>query len=112
MEKFTITRKSVTTWQGSTVIEAETLAEALELAEEVENEDWTDDTESDGGYGYSEEGGQFFVTYAGQYVRIMANSRQSALYQTQQDYNRPPAKQLLDWKDSEHTAEEWDIIKN
>lgn len=56
-------------------------------------------------------GGTFLVAYAGEYVRLMANDKQSALYQAQQDYQRPPAKRLLDWKDSEHTAEEWDIVK-
>lgn len=56
-------------------------------------------------------GGAFMIAYGSMRVRLMANDKQSALYQAQQDYNKPPAKRLLDWKDSEHTAEEWEIIK-
>lgn len=58
-----------------------------------------------------DKGGAFLVAYAGQYVRIMANDKVSALYQAQSDYNKPPTKRLLDWKDSEHTEEVWDIEK-
>lgn len=58
-----------------------------------------------------DEGGAFLVAYAGQYVRIMANNKQSALYQAQSDYNKPPAKKVLDWKDSEHEEETWSVEK-
>jgi len=101
----------VTTFKGRAKIQAGSLDEALELAEELDDEMWIDETESDGGYTYTEDATLFYVAYAGEYCRIHANNRQSALWQAQQDYNRPPAKRLLDWKDSEHTAEEWDITK-
>lgn len=110
MEVFKIVRTSTTTWRESASIEAETLEQAIELAEELDQEEWTDETESDGGWSYSEDCTFFLVAYSGEYCRIHANDRQSALYQAQQDYQRPPAQRLLDWKESEHTDDSWDIV--
>lgn len=110
MEKFKIIRTSTTHWRGTTTIEADTLAEAIEQAEQLEDDEWTDDSEGDGGYSYKEDMTHFSVAYAGERTNIHSNDRVSALYQAQQDYNKPPTKRLLDWKDSEHTAESWDVM--
>jgi len=108
--KFKIKRSSTTHWKGHTTIEAPTYEEAIRIAEEeIDEDDWIDDTESDGGYRYEEDAPFWYVAYQGQYARIHANSRDNALYQAQQDYNKPPAKRLLDWKDGEHDGD-WDII--
>lgn len=53
----------------------------------------------------------YLCAYFGQYVRVQANTEKEALKIAREDYQNFGNGRVLDWKDSEHMAHKWEVLK-